>query len=92
VKRGRGIAIGFKACVSPTTSLAAVSIMPTAAARVLQHRRHGAGLGHRDGADRRRSAQHGGRVRDGGALRHRRHAVRHGDRSARARSSTWATR
>jgi CO/xanthine dehydrogenase Mo-binding subunit len=26
VRRGRGIAIGFKACVSPTTSLAAVSI------------------------------------------------------------------
>src|SRR6185503_235855 len=26
VKRGRGIAIGFKACVSPTTSLAAVNI------------------------------------------------------------------
>jgi CO/xanthine dehydrogenase Mo-binding subunit len=26
VKRGRGIAIGFKACVSPTTSLAAVNV------------------------------------------------------------------
>ncbi len=26
VRRGRGIAIGFKACVSPTTSLAAVSV------------------------------------------------------------------
>src|SRR4030095_17245661 len=26
VKKGRGIAVGFKACVSPTTSLAAVNV------------------------------------------------------------------
>ena len=47
--------------------------------RLLQHRGHGAGLRHRDGADRRRGAAHGGGVDYGGALRYRRHAVRHGD-------------
>ena len=58
----------------------------------MQHGRHGAGLRHRDGADRRRGARHRRRGRQGRASRHRRDALRHGRRSARARPSTWATR
>ena len=43
-----------------------------------EHGRHGAGLRHRDGADRRRGAGSAHRGRARGASRHRRHALRHG--------------
>ena len=46
---------------------------------LLQHRRHGAGLRHRQRAARCRGAQHPGRVGQGRASRHRRDALRHGD-------------
>ena len=44
-----------------------------------EHGGHGAGLRHRDGADRRRSAAGASRERQGDSSRHRRHALRHGD-------------
>ena len=46
---------------------------------LLQHRRHGAGLRHRQCAVRGRGAQRSGRVGEGRASRHRRDALRHGD-------------
>ena len=47
--------------------------------RLLRHRRHGPGLRHRHGADRRRGAPHARRVGHGRPLRYRRDALRHGD-------------
>ena len=44
-----------------------------------QHDGHGAGVRHRDGADRRRGSRHHHRPHQGDQARHRHHAVRHGD-------------
>ena len=46
---------------------------------LLQHRRHGPGLRHRQRAAGRRGARHQGRGGHGRASRHRRDALRHGD-------------
>jgi CO/xanthine dehydrogenase Mo-binding subunit len=73
-RRGRGIAIGFKACIANTTSQCRWQRHG-----VRQHGRHGAGLGHRHGADRGRGAAAAGGGGDGGAFGYRRHALRHGD-------------
>ena len=59
LRRGRGVGIGIKASISPTTSGAIVNVSADGSVvRLHQHDRHGAGLRHRDGADRRRSARH----------------------------------
>ena len=48
VRRGRGVAIGFKASISPTTSVAIVNVSADGSDDALhQHGRYGAGLGHR---------------------------------------------
>ena len=79
IRRGRGIAIGFKASISPTTSVAIVNVSADGSDHALhQHRRHGAGLGHRVRADRRRGARRRGRRRPRRSPRHRRDALRHG--------------
>ena len=59
---------------------------------LLRHRRHGPGLGHRHGADRRRGAQHAGRDRCGSCRATPTSRPTTWARSARARCSTWATR
>ena len=93
IRRGRGIAIGFKACVSPTTSLADGQRQRRRQLHgVLQHRRHGAGLGHRDGADRRRGAAASPPSRSRWCIPTPTSRPTTWRRSARARSSTWATR
>ena len=79
VKRGRGFGIAIKAVITPTTSVAIVNVSGRRLGHaLLRHRRHGPGLGYRDGADGRRNAQHPGGNRAGGAARHRRDALRHG--------------
>ena len=59
MKRGRGIAIGFKACdLAHHLDRRRQRRRRRQLHALLQHRRHGAGLRHRDGADRRRGAEH----------------------------------
>ena len=58
MRRGRGIAIGFKACIANTTSLAAVNVNADGSCRSTRARGHGTGLGYRDGADCRRGPAH----------------------------------
>ena len=79
VRRGRGLAVALKAVISPTTSVANRQHLGRRQRdALLRHRRHGAGLRHGDGADRRRGAQHAGREHPHRASRHRRDALRHG--------------
>ena len=94
VRRGRGIAIGFKACdLADHVARHRSTSTPTAAApSTCSTRRHGAGLRHRDGADRRRGAAHAGRVGDAWCIPTPTSRPTTWRRSARARSFTWATR
>ena len=69
MRRGRGVAIGFKASVAPTTSVAMVNVSADGSTTLVhEHRGHGAGLRHRDGADRRRGARSRRRGRPRGAI------------------------
>ncbi len=81
LRRGRGIAVGFKASISPTTSVAIVKVDADGSVSSHHgHGRHGPGLGNRDGADRRRDASNIRAERyPRGASRYRFHALRHGD-------------
>ena len=93
VRRGRGIAIGFKACVSPTTSLAAVSVNADGSCTVYCST---ADMG--QGSDTAMAQiagevlQHGGRVDHAWCIPTPTSRPTTWRRSARARSSTWATR
>ena len=76
VRRGRGIAIGFKGITSPTTSVADPQSLRRRQLRALhQHRRYGPGLRHLHGADRRRGFEHRRRDRARHSSRYRRHAL-----------------
>ena len=89
---GRGVAIGIKASISPTTSVAIINVSADGSTTLY--------MGTVDmgqGSDT-TMAQIIAEVLGlrtewkRGASRHRHHALRHGARSARARSSTWAMR
>ncbi len=93
IRRGRGVAIGLKACISPTTS---VAIVPGVRGRelraALRHRRHGAGA--RTRRWRRWRARCWGFATESVRSLHPDtdvDAVRHGARSDRGPRSTWAT-
>ena len=72
VRRGRGIAIGFKASISPTTSVAIVNVGADGSTTLYTStRRHGPGLGYGVCANRRRSARPQGGRRPHRPPRHR---------------------
>ena len=76
IRRGRGIAIGFKGITAPTTSVAIVNLYGDGSCGTLyRHRRYGAGVRHGDGADRGRGTGYGCCRDPRHASRHRCHAV-----------------